>query len=64
MGFDNLTNEQKAAAMKAYESEGKRKDKERRYWATVTITLRKAKAAGIIVSDAEINEYMKDMKRK
>lgn len=47
-----LTNEQKAAKFDAL------KAKEKRYWVRQSITLKKAEAAGIKVTEKEIDDYI------
>lgn len=62
--FNKLTDAQKLEAMRAYAKREEQKSKERRYWARQAIMLRKADAAGITVSEEEVNEYMKTMRTK
>ena len=60
--FNDLSEMQKAQAFAAYQKREEQKTKERIYWARQTITLRKAKAAGINVTDAEIDAYLANKK--
>ena len=53
-----LSKEEKAAKYDA------QKVKERRYWVKQAIMLQKAQAAGIRVTEAEIDDYIKDHNRR
>lgn len=54
----------KGKDLEAYNKYVAFKEKEKRYWAKQAIILQKAKEKGITATDAEVDAYIKTMKKK
>lgn len=56
-----ISKEEMAELLKAREAARKTKDTQRRQWVKQSLYAKKAKEAGITVTEAEIDEYIKKM---
>lgn len=61
---DNLTVKEMAELKELRQYKQKVSDRYRRQWAKMSLMVEKAKKAGLTVTDKEIEERMKTMKRK
>ena len=60
-GMVTVSKEEMAELLKARESARKTKDTQRRVWVKQSLFAKKAKEAGIKVTEQEIDEYIKKM---